>query len=147
MTLNVLYWLIKMSRCKSDYKLLSKNHLWHNRLTHLWHNHGVECDNASHILTNHDLIVRISLTHQNCKFMLSLQAHGFHNLISNTGFSFAGTCVSAISIKRVNRSGQHLDTRDFSMWTIFPYYALITKNKKFRVLPLTPHVRNCDMAQ
>ena len=43
----------------------------------------------------------------------------YYWLCSTIGFSFAGTCFSAICFKRANRSGRNLSTRDFSMWPNF----------------------------
>ena len=59
--------------------------------------------------------------------------------LTTIGFSFAGTCFSAISIKRVYGSGRNLDTRGLSTPPTFLQYTLITK-KKIRVLPLASNV-------
>ena len=39
--------------------------------------------------------------------------------LSIVGFSFAGTCFSAISLTRADRSGRNSGTRGFSMWPSF----------------------------
>ena len=46
------------------------------------------------------------------------------------GFSFAGTCFSAISFKQADRSERNLGTKGCCIRPNFPSYTLITKIKK-----------------
>ena len=92
------------------------------------------------IVENKPLNVLAGLVERKDLFCFLVKIHWCSS--TTIGFGFAGTCFSAISLRRTDRSERNLGTRGLSMWPNFSWYTLITKNQNFGVLPLARNVKH-----